>query len=116
MSLSDPNKVIAPFDRPTQQFLAAIDKTCRMESMRIADEMSALTLAGKDAIPDADDQGILALIQAYGILFNRCIHAGWIDDVYLTKYDQHRADEGMEVTDGDDSAGSSEHPKIIGGD
>ena len=56
----------------------------QQQSFRIREVINSEKLAGNvDFELDADDQGFMAIISAWGILYNRAIMSGWVDDVVL---------------------------------
>ena len=74
--------IIGPFDPNRQQLLKDVDKVCREQSAIILKEARKAALEGKDPEFDVDTQGWMAIITAYGLLYNRAVQAGWIEDMY----------------------------------
>jgi len=73
--------LLAPFDDETQDFLRFIDKECHRaiaELNRYKQELEE-----KDEAMPPDVIAMLNMIRAYGMLFNRCVDAGWINDTEI---------------------------------
>lgn len=91
--MTSESKILAPFDKATQIWLSSVDKAARGEAQRVSQRLREAELAGEPVELDADEQGIMALIQALGVLYNRAIMAGWVQDVYLTPEMQSKEGE-----------------------
>jgi hypothetical protein len=79
--------VIAPFSREEQEFLKQIDKVCKENARLIKNKLATDSLHNRAGKLDEEDQGWIAFIRAYGILYNRAIEAGWITDIELVGKD-----------------------------
>ena len=76
--------ILAPFDKGQQDRLKLVDSTCQAQMEHMKKEMQTDRLLGKDVTPDMETVAWVEIITAYGLLYNRCVEAGWIDDTYLT--------------------------------
>ena len=78
-------KVLAEFDDKTQQLLMEVDKACQIQLEGLKEEARKASLEDKELEVSLEDLVWLKLIKAYGIMYNRCIDAGWIKDIHLEK-------------------------------
>jgi len=72
--------LLAPFDKEQQAFLKTIDKVCEMQAQEIRKAVVAKVVNGAETPPDPETAGWMNIIAAYGILFNRAVEAGWIEE------------------------------------
>ena len=76
--------ILAPFSKVQQDRLKVIDATCQAQIKQMSASIQADRLLGKEPQLDPEVAGWIEIINCYGLLYNRCIEAGWIDDTYLT--------------------------------
>ena len=77
------DSIIRPFDDQEQDLLKNVDRICVEQARRIREEKHAVILAGEEVEYSEDDKGWLAIITAYGLLYNMAVQAGWIQDAYM---------------------------------
>jgi hypothetical protein len=73
--------ILAPFDDETQKLLNEVDSACRMQSELLLEEMSKASLAAEEYKMPIESMVWWKVIQAYGVLMNRAIDAGWVDGI-----------------------------------
>jgi hypothetical protein len=83
--------IIQPFSDNQQKLLKIVDAACQSQMKVLKEEFTRRNLAGDPLDLDPETTGWMNIITAYGLLYNRCVEAGWIDDVVLTQ-----------LTEGDD--------------
>ena len=77
----DTKKLLAPFELPTQDLLKEIDIACGVQMNSLREEAKLKSLANEELVIDTETMVWLKIIKAYGILYNRAVDAGWIQDV-----------------------------------
>lgn len=76
---------LAPFNVNQQTLMRVVDKACQEVAEQIKEQATRCSLAGETFEPDMETAGWMNIIAAYGILYNRAIEAGWIDDLVMEK-------------------------------
>lgn len=72
--------ILLEFDDEVQQHLKEVDYAMRQQSKVMREEARSASLSGKKLVMDAETAAWLKIMDAYGILFNRAVEAGWIND------------------------------------
>lgn len=90
--MSNDLALLAPFEEKDQEILKQVDLACQMQMSRLKDEATRVKLAGEPLEPDMETLTWLRIIKAYGILYNRAVEAGWIDDTYLLQLPEEKKD------------------------
>ena len=81
--MDDPTRILAPFSDEVQDFLRFIDSACA-DGMKMLDkERERAENAKEENWMTPDLLATFNIIRAYGVLFNRCVDAGWIKAVHL---------------------------------
>lgn len=73
------------FDEQTCKFLKAADKICATYMSRIHQEAVKLALKNEEVVFEPEDQMIIDLSRAFGILYNKAIEVGLINDGTLVE-------------------------------
>lgn len=76
-------KLLIKFDEPTQHLLKEVDLACQAQVALMREEAEKASLAGKELEIDMETMVWVKIIKAWGILYNRAVDAGWIDDIML---------------------------------
>ena len=77
--------ILAPFDDGQQNTLKLVDAACQSQMRALQSEATRQKISGEPLHMDAETAGWVQIITAYGILYNRAIDAGWIQDIHLDK-------------------------------
>lgn len=76
--------ILTPFDEPTQKLLKELDTACAAQIELLREEARKASLSGdKELQVDLETLVWSRFIRGYGILYNRAIDAGWIQDIHL---------------------------------
>ena len=73
--------ILGPFDEATQEKLKRVDLACRAEAEAIRERVNKASLAGEDFQPSQQDLVSITIVECFGVLYNRAVEAGWIQDV-----------------------------------
>lgn len=76
-------RLLTKFDEPTQKLLKEVDLACKVQVEKMREEANKASLAGKELEIDMETMVWVRIIKAYGVLYNRAVDAGWIDDIML---------------------------------
>lgn len=76
-------EVLAPFDSETQEFLRFVDEACQNGMEMLRDEKRRCELTGEEFQLTYEVMAMLNMIRGFGILYNRCIDAGWVKGLHL---------------------------------
>ena len=74
--------ILAPFDDETQEFLRLVDKACDTAIEDMKDEKRRCELTGEEFQMNYEIAAQLNMIRAFGIMYNRCVDAGWVEGVH----------------------------------
>lgn len=85
MTKDSQTSILAPFGDEDQALLRQVDLACRAEAARLKEEAKKKALANEEFQVDMETMAWFKIIQAYGILYNRAVDAGWIQDILLEK-------------------------------
>lgn len=75
--------LLLPFDNATQAKLKRVDLAMRAEKEVIEEKLKKASLMGYDYNLSQQDLVSVTVMEAYGILYNRAVEAGWIQDIHL---------------------------------
>lgn len=89
-SANNMSAVLGPFDQRHQDLMKNVDKVCRKEAAKITEKARQASLAGEELQLDEETAGWAAIITAYGLLYNRAVECGWIEDVFLEKHNDEQ--------------------------
>jgi len=78
-------EILKPFSESDQKILKVVDQGCRMQAKMISDEDTRAKLAGEPLEVTPEVAAWRVMIRGFGILYNRAVDAGWVDDVITTK-------------------------------
>jgi len=78
-------EILKPFDAGQQSFLKFVEEGCQRQAELIKAEDTRAELAGEPLEVTPEIAAWRAIIRAYGILYNRSVDAGWIDDVMIVE-------------------------------
>ena len=81
--MTNHTKLLQPFDKESQSLLKSVDAACQTQMMKMKEEATLAALGNNPFEVDLETLVWTRLIRAYGILYNRAIEAGWVDDVHL---------------------------------
>jgi hypothetical protein len=76
-------KLLAPFDEETQEFLKLVDSACTRGIDMLGAEMRRCKLKEEEFEVTHEVLATINMIRGFGILYNRCIDAGWVDGVHM---------------------------------
>ena len=73
--------ILAPFEKNQQILLTLVDSACQAQSEILNEDITRRRLSG-ESFSTLDDEtfGWINIIKAYGILYNRAVEAGWIEN------------------------------------
>lgn len=78
-------EILKPFDPAVQTFLKFVEEGCQRQAELIKAEDTRAELAGDSIEVTPEIAAWRAIIRAYGVLYNRSVDAGWIDDVMIVE-------------------------------
>lgn len=70
--------MLAPFDNDTQLLLLEVDRAMKEQAEQVKGEANWASLNNKEYEPDVETLVWLKIMQAYGVLMNRALEAGWV--------------------------------------
>jgi hypothetical protein len=82
--MAQSTSILAEFDDDTQEFLKFVDSACTRGIDMIGAEMRRCKLKDEEFEITPEVMATINMIRGFGILYNRCIDAGWIDGVHMT--------------------------------
>ena len=77
--------LLLPFEDDVQHLLKQVDHACMLQQKRVLEASRKAKLAGQPLEVDMETLVWTKIIKAYGILFNRAVDAGWIQDIMLVE-------------------------------
>jgi hypothetical protein len=83
--------MVKKFDENTINFLKSMDKNCQTMSEQYNDALLRARLENPDAELSEDDQGLMFLVTAFGIMYNKLVDLGHLPDVQLAPYFQMKS-------------------------
>lgn len=73
--------ILSPFDEDTQALLKELDVACAAQINQLRADARKKSLIGEPYEADVETMVWLKFIKGYGILYNRAVDAGWLEDI-----------------------------------